>query len=100
MNALALPLLALVALATSCEDAAPPPAAPTLVADPADPDTPVASPADPSGPGASPSEPPADCPFRVADTCYPDADAACNAAGCALDSCRVMESYPAQVSCN
>jgi hypothetical protein len=31
--------------------------------------------------------------------CYPDAASACAAAGCAADSCTVMESYPAQVSC-
>lgn len=39
------------------------------------------------------------CDFVVGDTCFDSAESACTAAGCALDSCVVLESYPAQIRC-
>jgi hypothetical protein len=99
MRALLLGLVATLSL--HCAESQPPLPPPTLVADPPEPeapDTPVSSP--PAEPGPAPGEPPKDCPFRVAQTCYLDADAACQAAGCTRDKCRIMESYPAQVACD
>jgi hypothetical protein len=66
--------------------------------------SPAASPTPSSTPTGRPVQPgpegiPEDCPFRVGDLCYDDAESACAAAGCAAASCTVLESYPAQVRC-
>ena len=39
------------------------------------------------------------CEFRVNACCYASPDQACAAAGCAMSSCQILESYPAQVRC-
>lgn len=39
------------------------------------------------------------CLYEVAGCCYPDAAAACTAAGCESDGCQILESAPAQVVC-
>lgn len=56
-------------------------------------------PPDPGRPAGS--EPvPENCPYRVSDACYDTSDAACAAAGCEPDRCRILESYPAQIRCD
>jgi hypothetical protein len=35
----------------------------------------------------------------VGGACYPDANAACAAAGCSRDRCEILESLPAQARC-
>jgi hypothetical protein len=42
---------------------------------------------------------PQDCAYEHGKCCYPAAEQACAAAGCAAGKCVVMESYPAQVRC-
>ena len=39
------------------------------------------------------------CDFVVGDTCFESAQSACMCAGCQLDECLVLESYPAQIRC-
>lgn len=39
------------------------------------------------------------CDFVVGDACFDSAESACACAGCELDRCLVLESYPAQISC-
>jgi hypothetical protein len=39
------------------------------------------------------------CDFIVGETCFDSAASACACAGCAADRCRILESYPAQISC-
>lgn len=62
------------------------------------PDTPP-----PTGPcmtGGAPDDGDAEgCNFRVTGCCYETAEQACAAAGCAMSSCSILESYPAQVRC-
>lgn len=62
-----------------------------------DPNTPVENPKT-NEPNVAPGEIPAGCNFRVKGECYAEQTAACAAAGCA-DSCLVLESHPAQISC-
>jgi hypothetical protein len=99
----ALAVLIVSAALVHCAET-PPPAPPTLIADPAEepnPDLPPSLPPAVRGSGEPVTgEPPKDCPFRVKEQCYADRDSACQAAGCALDKCRVMESYPAQIACD
>ncbi len=72
---------------------------------PSDPATPddshatVSTTADPDAPRTAPSAVPEGCDFRVGGECYDNADAACNAAGCPRQSCQILESYPAQITC-
>lgn len=67
--------------------------------DPAtDPNAPVSSPPNGGDVATTPSEIPAGCSFRVKGECYAEQKAACAAAGCE-ETCIVMESYPAQISC-
>ncbi|HTV25203.1 MAG TPA: hypothetical protein VMG12_41200 [Polyangiaceae bacterium] len=39
------------------------------------------------------------CDFVVGDACFDSAESACACAGCELDACVVLESYPAQIRC-
>lgn len=59
---------------------------------------PVMGPNNGSMPDPGACDPPENCPFLVNCQCYGDAEAACAAAGC-TDRCVILESYPAQVSC-
>jgi hypothetical protein len=49
----------------------------------------------------APSEPPSaeTCGYVVRGCCYTTAALACQAAGCSEESCTILESFPAQVSC-
>jgi hypothetical protein len=80
--------LALVLLLVACGSSPPPDPPPEP---PPDPGRPV----EPSSDGV-----PENCPFRVGDACYDTSEAACAAAGCAVDSCRILESYPARIRCD
>lgn len=40
------------------------------------------------------------CDYQVFDACFDTAQAACEAAGCELEGCAILESYPAQVRCS
>jgi hypothetical protein len=40
-----------------------------------------------------------DCSFQLEGACFPDADSACKAAGCSLDTCEILYSFPPQVAC-
>lgn len=50
------------------------------------------------GGGVDPS-PGARCDFIVGDACFDSAESACASAGCDVDGCLVLESYPAQIRC-
>ena len=103
-------LVSSVVLVMACGSAEPVPDTPAPLTDP---DTPVSSsdvggepvhdeppPAGPCSAGGVPDDGDAQgCDFRVMGCCYESADAACTAAGCALSSCAILESYPAQVRC-
>jgi hypothetical protein len=39
------------------------------------------------------------CAFVVGNLCFETAEQACDCDGCGLDSCTIMESFPAQVAC-
>ena len=39
------------------------------------------------------------CVYEVAGCCYGTPEAACTAAGCPGDACRILESAPAQIAC-
>lgn len=41
----------------------------------------------------------AGCLYEVSGCCYPDAAAACEAAGCDPGGCQILESAPAQITC-
>jgi hypothetical protein len=43
---------------------------------------------------------PVDCSYEHGGCCYGSAPAACAAAGCPAERCLVLESYPAQISCD
>jgi len=58
---------------------------------------------DPDAPSACDDGRPADaegrCDFVVGGACFDSAEGACACAGCELDECLVLESYPAQIRC-
>ncbi len=41
-----------------------------------------------------------DCDYREGESCYDTMSAACEAAGCSLEDCLALETYPAQVQCS
>ncbi|HLV19222.1 MAG TPA: hypothetical protein VKZ49_00010 [Polyangiaceae bacterium] len=53
-------------------------------------------------PGAPPAATETDggCDYRVDGRCYTDRDEACRAAGCDLNRCMILESYPMQIRCH
>jgi hypothetical protein len=58
--------------------------------------------ADPGAPacnGGVPRDPTGSCDFLVGETCFDSAASACACAGCAEDRCLILESHPAQISC-
>lgn len=48
----------------------------------------------------STQQPDSRCQYRVEGQCYAARDSACEAAGCALDACTVLDSEPAQIACD
>jgi hypothetical protein len=51
------------------------------------------------GPDVNPDPPAASCGFKVGDTCFASAEAACKAAGCDLSACLQLETMPVQIEC-